>query len=469
MATALGLAGADASRDPSGRSSLLDRIDELTAIPSFVWHVPDPAHAVAAALGLAPAATRLTSAGGTVPQSALFDAAGRIARGELEVAAIVGGEAMKSRDLARKGGVAVEWHAQGDDVVGAPIVFEVPDALDDHERAAGLALPVHTYALFEHALRRSKGLSRSDHLGVLAALARRMSAVAEHNPSAWLRDAAIAASATTPGPTNRVVSFPYTKLLTSNVVVDMGAALLVCSLGAARDAGVPDDQLVFPVKGAAAKEQWLVSTRRELSQSLAMRACAHALFGEAPPSPDELGHLDLYSCFPSAVQMASDALGLDLLFDTRPPSVTGGMTFFGGPGNNYVTHSLATMVEKLRSSPGATGLVTGLGWYASTHSWGTYSTVPPLGGFRAHDVQAAVDAAPLRDVDPDYRGEADVEAYTVAHDRDGSPARLIASLRTPAGARRLVASTDAQLAARFEAADPLFGRVGVEGAAITLR
>ena len=108
MASALGLAGADASGDPVGRSALLDRIGELTAIPSFVWHVPDPARAVAAALGLAPARTRLTSAGGTVPQSALFDAAGRIARGELEVAAIVGAEAMKSRDLARKGRVSIE-------------------------------------------------------------------------------------------------------------------------------------------------------------------------------------------------------------------------------------------------------------------------------------------------------------------------------------------------------------------------
>jgi acetyl-CoA C-acetyltransferase len=470
MVEALGRAGDDASGARGVRSSLLERIDVLTAIPSFVWTVPDPARAVADALGLSPASTRMTFAGGTVPQSAIFDAARRIATGELEVAAIVGAEAMKSRDLARRAGGRAAWHEQSADVAQAHVAFEVAQsAVDDHERTAGLALPVHTYALFEHALRRSHGLSRVEHAARLDALATRMSAVATANPHAWLRDTDAALTASTPTGANRMVSFPYTKLLTSNVVVDMGAAVVVSSLEAARAAGVPDDQLVFPQRGAYALEQWLVSTRTELSQSLAMRACARALFGEEPPSPDDLGLLDLYSCFPCAVQMGGDALGIDVLSDERPPTVTGGMTFFGGPGNNYVTHSLATMTERLRERPGATGLVTGLGWYASTHAWGTYSTTPPEHAFEVADVQWAVDAVPLRPVSPDYEGDAIVESYTVGHDRGAGPTRAIASLRTPGGARRVLATDDAGLAASIEAADPLDATVEVRGAAITLR
>jgi acetyl-CoA C-acetyltransferase len=478
MVEALGRAGQDASGTPGARSSLLERIDVLTAIPSFVWKHPDPARATAERLGLSPASTLVTFAGGTVPQRALFDAVRRISAGELDVAAIVGSEAMKSRDLARRAVGHEEWQAkelaereaaQRGAPEPAEVVFEVAEsAIDDLERNAGLALPVHTYALFEHALRRSLGLSRREHVARLDAIAARMSAVGAANPLAWLRDPSVATRAATPSASNRMVSLPYTKLLASNVVVDMGAAVVVCSLAAARAAGVPDDQLVFPHRGAYAQEQWLVSTRTELSQSLAMRACARALFGEAPPSPDALELMDLYSCFPCAVQMGAAALGIDLLTDDRPPTVTGGMTFFGGPGNNYVTHSLATMTERLRERPGATGLVTGLGWYASTHAWGTYSTRPPERPFEVAHVQSAVDATPLRAVDPDFEGAAVVESYTVGHDREAGPTRAIVSLRTPQAARQIVATDDAALAAAIEAADPLDGVMEVRGGVLRL-
>lgn len=468
MVDALEIAGGDAAGVPGARSALLDHVDEMFAVPSFVWHVPDPARALADALGISVGVTRIGFAGGTIPQTALFDAATRIAAGRLEVAVIVGAEAIKTRDLARKRGEHVTWTEQTGYADAPQVDYEVPDSLTDHERAVGLIVPAHAYALFEHARRRARGLTRSEHLAELGRLAARMSAVASANEHAWLREPVDGAAVTTPAPTNRMISTPYTKLLTSNVVVDMGAAIIVTSLGAALAAGVPDDQLVFPLAGAAAREQWLISQRLELSVSIAMRECARRLFGEGATSLDDVSVLDLYSCFPIAVELASDALGIDPVADERAPSVTGGMTFFGGPGNNYVTHSIATMAETLRRSPGATGLVTGLGWYASTHSWGTYSTTPPIEGFRSESVQAAVDAAPLRDADDDYSGSAVVESYTVVHDRDGCPSRAIASLRTPADARRLVAVEDPGAAAEVLDADPLGATVHVSGSSLRL-
>ena len=469
MTDAVVRASEDAAVREGGRTPLLERIDELIAIPSFVWHVPDPARRLADELSLTPRSTVLAFVGGTSPERAVLDASKRIQAGELDVAVVVGAEAMKSRDLARKAGVVVAWATQDEGVAPAPTRFEVPDALTDHERSLGLGLPVHTYALFEHALRRARGWSRAEHAAHLGALAGRMSAAAARHEVAWLHDPSLGARAATVAEDNRLVSAPYTKLLASNVMVDMGAAVIVSSAEAARAAGVPDDRWVFPHHGAYAREQWLISERDELHRSVAMRACAGALFGGGAPDDEALAHLELYSCFPVVVQMACEALGIDPLHDPRPPSVTGGMTFFGGPGNNFTTHSIATMADTLRDAPGSVGLVTGLGWYASTHVWATYSTSPPATPFHVEDVQDAVSSVALRAHDDAYEGRGEVEGYTVGIGRDGAAARAIASVRTPSGARCLVATEDPAAAAEVLAADPLGAQVAVGPGSIKLR
>jgi acetyl-CoA C-acetyltransferase len=465
MVEALEHAGEDAAS--TGRSPLLDRVDVLTAVPSFVWNVPDPGRAAADAAGVAAAATQVTFAGGTVPQSAVFDAARQIRSGKLEVAVVVGSEAIKSRELARRADRRLEWPAP--DSAAAPVVFELgADALRPTERDTGLALPVVTYALFEHALRRANGLARVEHLARLDALSARMATVAATNPDAWYAGVVEHGRATEPTATNRMVSLPYTKLLASNVVVDMAAAVIVCSLGAARSAGVPEERLVFPLEGATAREQWFVTERDELSKSLAMGACARALFGDgASRTVDDVDLFELYSCFPVAVQLAGEALGIDVVTDRRDPTVTGGMTYYGGPGNNYVTHSLAAMSSRLRAAPGATGLVTGLGWYASTHSWGLYSTTPPASGFEVRDVQHEVDAAPLRHADDGYEGVAEVESYTVPYGREGLPERVVYAMRTPGGSRRILATEDPELVAAAVELDPLGATVTVRDGRIT--
>ena len=468
MAAALEIAAQDASGVIGRRSALLERLDELTAISGWVWQPPDPAGAVARALGISPGATRIAGAGGTLPQTLLFDAAQRISEGSIDVAAVVGAEATRSREVARRQGERRSWHEQPAGTAPAAVVGAPPDPLTPHERAVGLAVPVFTYALFESAMRRSRGLDRAAHAESIGRLAERMALVAAGNEMAWIRDAPSAAQISTPGDRNRMVATPYTKLLTSNVRVDMGAAFIIASYEAARAAGVPEDRLVFPHRGTRAYEQWFVSHRADLSASLAMRACATELFGDGARGASAVAHLDLYSCFPVVVQMAGAAMGLDVWADPRPPTVTGGLTFFGGPGNNYVTHSIATMADRLRGDPGSLGLVTALGWYASTHAWGTYSTRPPGVPFRLDDVQAAVDAEPLRAADDDYEGEGEVEAYTVVHDRDGAASRAIVSLLTPAGARRLAATEDPGAAADIEAADPLGARALVEEGSVRL-
>jgi acetyl-CoA C-acetyltransferase len=208
---------------------------------------------------------------------------------------------------------------------------------------------------------------------------------------------------------------------------------------AARAAGVPEDRWVFPLAGADANDHWFISHRPELHRSPAIRLAGQAALELAGLGIDDVGPIDLYSCFPAVVQMAAQELGLPIDDPDRPLTLTGGLTFGGGPGNNYTSHGIAQLVGALRAEPGAVGMATGLGWYATKHSIGLYSSRPPAHGgaepFAWRDVQPEVDALPQCRVDSEATGPVRVETYTVAFDRDGQPERGILACRTAADNR----------------------------------
>jgi acetyl-CoA C-acetyltransferase len=212
-------------------------------------------------------------------------------------------------------------------------------------------------------------------------------------------------------------------------------------VSAARDAGVPEDRWVFPLSGADAHDHWFLSHRADLRSSPAIGRAGKSALALAGAGIDDVAHIDLYSCFPCAVQIAAHELGLPLE-DPRRLTVTGGLGFAGGPGNNYVSHSIATMAQRLRADPGALGLVTGLGWYVTKHAVGVWSTAPPPSGFRRGDPQPEVDALPQRTPAAGYEGEADIETYTVVHDRDGQPEFAVLALLTPDGHRAWARTAD---------------------------
>ena len=241
----------------------------------------------------------------------------------------------------------------------------------------GVLLPVHAYPLFENALRAANGWSLDEHAARIGALWSRFSEVAAGNPNAWIRAARTAHEIVTPSPRNRMISFPYTKLCTANMQVDQGAGYIVCSVEAARAAGVPEDRWVFPLSGADGNDHWYISNRAELHRSPAIRLAGQAALERAGLGVDDVALVDLYSCFPAVVQMAARELGLPLDDPDRPLTLTGGLTFGGGPGNNYTSHGIAQAVRGLRAAPGSTALVTGLGWYATKHSVGVYASRPP--------------------------------------------------------------------------------------------
>jgi acetyl-CoA C-acetyltransferase len=187
--------------------------------------------------------------------------------------------------------------------------------------------------------------------------------------------------------------------------------------------GIPEDRWVYLRGSGDAIEKWFVSERVNYHSSPAIRAATQRALGMAAIGADDVAMFDIYSCFPSAVQMGLDALGLKP-DDPRPLTVTGGLPYAGGPGNNYVMHSVATMVQRLRESPRDYGLVTGLGWFATKHSAGVYSARPPEGEWRRTD--PSVDQRDVEAMDsPPFVEQADggatVETYTVIFNRDGQP------------------------------------------------
>jgi acetyl-CoA C-acetyltransferase len=425
MVDVLRQAGADSGTG----DALLRRADSVRTVDIISWRYVNAAVLVAERLGASPRQTTSTTIGGNSPQALVNDSAAAIQRGELDVALIAGAEAVYTRLVARKANAFLQWTQQVDDDAPPPEVFgDARPGTNDVEMARSLVIPTQVYPLFENALRAAAGRSVDEHQRVVSELWARFSEVASKNPYAWSPEARTAEEIRTTTPDNRMIGFPYPKYMNANIQTDQAAALILCSVEAARAAGVPEDRWVFVHRGADACDHWWVSERDSMTESPGIRVCGQALGGV-----DQVDHVDLYSCFPSAVQVAAAELGFDL---DRQLTVTGGLCFAGGPGNNYVTHSIAAMCEVLRGDPGTTGLVTALGWYLTKHSLGLYSTSPPAASAysQAHP-QAEIDRLPRRQYVGEHDGPVTVETYTVMHERDGTPVLGIVACLLPDGRR----------------------------------
>ncbi|HYV59497.1 MAG TPA: hypothetical protein VFA62_05450, partial [Acidimicrobiia bacterium] len=341
----------------------------------------------------------------------------------------------------------LDW-TQADDPPCANVVGDPRAGTNDYEMAHTAVAPTQIYPLFETALRADAGRTVEEHQREVSELWSTFAATAATNPYAWSRVAYSPEEIRTPSADNRVVTFPYLKRMCANIDVDQAAALLMCSYEMARDLGVPDDRLVFPLAGADAHDHFFFSERDTLHTSPAIAVAGGAALDAAGVGIDDVARFDLYSCFPSAVEIALGALGLSGPGggDARPLTVTGGLGFAGGPANDYPTHAIAGMVDACRRDPGSVGMVSALGWYATKHSIGLYSTTPPERGFVRADndgAQAAVDALPGRETAGAYSGPATVEATAVVFEREGAPAVAIVSTLTPDGRRALANTRDA--------------------------
>ncbi len=450
-ASALMTGVVSAAAADAGSTALLDRLD-LIGVVAGAWKYSDPGRLIAEAVGATGARTALSANGGNTPQSYVNQISSRIQAGDLDVAVVTGAEFIWSRRRQRRAGLDVATTEQVGVEPDERFGVDVPMSTD-FEQSRGMNAPINYYPLFESAIRAANGETIDQHRDRLAELWHRFNEVAVDNEYAWFRTPMTADEIRNPSPTNRMVGFPYTKAMNSNWDLDQAAAVLVCSAEAAERAGVGRDRWVFPLAGTDGHDTYAVSERRDLHSSPAITEAGAKLYELVGIGPDDVAHVDLYSCFPSAVEVAARSLGLG---EDRRLTQTGGLTFAGGPLNNYVTHSIATIVDVLRKDEGSIGLVTANGGYLTKHALGLYSTTPPDRGYRAVDVQAEVDRVPRTPVDEGYAGPVTIEAYTVMHDAEG-PTEGLCALRTSQDRRTWGRVTDpAALVAMM--ADEAIGR-----------
>jgi acetyl-CoA C-acetyltransferase len=442
----------------TGATGVLRRIQSLGVVDSFSWGTADPATLLAADLGISPAETVYTHTSGTSPLDLLSDAAGRISEGNLDAALITGGEAVRALFGGRYGGGPKQPEGT------APTRMLGIDREPQHaaETAAQLLIPIAFYPLFENAIRAEAGAGTIEHLDWLGELWAGFAEVAASNPHAVMGEQPSARDIVTAGPRNRMAAAPYRKLMTANIFVDQAAALVVCSAEVAQAAGVPRSNWVFVHATAAANDHWFPSQRPDLHRSPAIAAVGQSVLGHTGLGIGDIAHLDLYSCFPSAVQVAATELGLsrgDLTDDSRPPTVTGGLTFGGGPGSNYVTHSVATLATRLRVEPDQHALATAVGWYLTKHAAVVLSGRPPATPYAHHDHSADVALLPTREITSGASGAATIETYTVVFARSREPERGIVVCGLPDGTRAVAASESPESIAALLDTDPLGTKV----------
>lgn len=430
MVEALRLAAEDA-----GAPALLSAIDRLMVIGGM-WRYPDPGRLIADEVGSPRAQTLLTAMGGNVPQASVSDAAERIAAGHSDVVVVAGGEAIYSKNKLRKMGR--ELGRTGYDLPRAESFGDDIEMSSDHEESLGFIAPTVVYPLFESAVRAASGRSVNDHRVFLSEFWADFNAVAAANPHAWVRTPMTADEIVTPSAGNRMVGLPYTKAMNANSFVDFGGAIIVCSVEKAEAMGVERDRWAFIHSASDGHASYLFSERDNFHTSPAIRHTGTAALDLAGVGIDDIGHMDLYSCFPSVVQITMNELGIAA---GRRVTTTGGLPFFGGPMNSYVVHSIASTVDAVRGDPGSLGFVHANGGYATKHACAVYSAEPPAQPFRRVDVQDEIDQHPTRRVNEAPDGEGVTESFTVLHGRDGPERALLTALLSD-GSRALAVTAD---------------------------
>jgi acetyl-CoA C-acetyltransferase len=423
-------------------AAVLEAVDSIRVVNVFSWRYRDPGLPLGQRIGARHASTRYSGVGGNVPQSLLNQACLDIQRGRAEVVMIAGGETWRSRMRLRAEGARPDWPRQDDSVPQAEGAGDNVPMSGAAEERIKLERPAHVYPLFEQGLRIAAGESSEEHRRRIGELWSQFSAVAESNPYAWNRQRFTAEQIYEPGPDNRMISWPYTKLMNSNNMVNQAAVMILASADAAGRLKIPSERWVFPYAGTDAHDTYAIGERAELHRSPAIRIAGRRALEMAGVGVEDVDLIDVYSCFPSAVQVAAAELGLPVGDPQRPLTVTGGLTFAGGPWNNYVTHSIGTMAERLLENPGSRGLITANGGYLTKHSFGVYGTEPPAGQFRWEDVQSAVDREPIRKTLIQWEGVGTVEAWTTPFDRSGRAEKAFLAVRTPDDARTLAVITD---------------------------
>ncbi len=450
-----------------GNETILQHV-QAVYVPRGMWQYSDPARLIAEAIGVPKAKTVLADFG-ILQQTLIGDACERIAKGEIDCAIIAGGEA-KFRQLQASiqqvPAPEAEQHAKPDEMM-----LPAADLCLDAETQAGLMMPVGFYAMIESALRFARGESVDENRDRIAQRYQRFSEIAAQNPQAWKRDVLPAEQIRNTVGKNRMLAFPYTKAHNSEWNVDQASALILCSEKLADQLGIAQEKRVYPLASSESNHMLCLSQREKLHRAPGAEIALQSALSHANLNKNSLDFIDLYSCFPAAVQVYANALGVD---DERDLTVTGGMASAGGPLNNYVLQATCRMVDLMREkqsdekkSAAVNGLISSVSGMLNKQAYGLWSAKKPQQSFAFIDVSDEVAAeSKVLPVLDNYHGTAMVAAYTVLYNSD-TPSRAIVIADTPTGERVVVYSEEKSVM-NFMLGDEMCGsRILVDGLCFT--
>ncbi len=430
-----------AAEDAGASDALLRSIDTCAVLNVAGWQARNAAEVVAEKLCSTPTKTYTSEMGGQIGVTATNLIAERITKGETRVSYICGANNMRTLMKAGSAGVDLNWTVGG---TSDPEMIGVPkNGSSDLEGKYGMVMPPDIYPMFENAMRASRGLDLETHKKSMGDLFTKFTDVAAANPYAWFPTARSSEELTTATPTNRMIAFPYTKYLNAVLNTDQAAGYFLMSVEAAKSLGISPDRWLYWWGGAKSQEEaWYPTSRPNFDECPAMLDTHTAALANAGVTVDDIDRFDFYSCFPIAVEMALKNLNISE-DDPRGFTVTGGLPYGGGPASGYTLHSVATMADRLRETPGKKGLVTGNGWYLTKHSASVWSSEPKPGALPTAQMpeqraSEGLATTPL-DVSEDCTGGGTIETYTAVYDREGDPARGIIVGKSDDG-RRFVAN-----------------------------
>ena len=428
----------------TGSDAVLAGVQQI-AVPRGRWSYRNPAGAIGRAIGARQPRTILTTPG-VLQQSLIGDACRRIAAGEIDTALVVGGDTGYRIQRAQAAGVAM---GEREDIDEPQVTIKPHDELrHPAELRAGLQMPVGLYAMAESAFRARHGWSPDAYRDRIAKMYSRFTEVAASNPHAWKRERLDPSAIRDASPRNPMHAFPYTRLHCSNWSVDQASALLFCSQSKAAALGIPRERWIYPLASTEANHMVPVSARAELGACPGAGIAGRAALDAANVGPEALDLVDLYSCFPLAVEVYAEELGLA---PDRDLTVTGGMAFAGGPYNNYVLQATCRMAELLGAEAGRTGLVSSVSGIVTKQAFGIWSREPGMSPFAWADLTDSV-AAQVRTkpVLESYEGPGVVAGYTVLSDRSAAPKGIVIA-DIDGGRRTLGVTQDAALVAALQA------------------
>ncbi|WDP89707.1 MAG: hypothetical protein HUN04_08255 [Desulfobacter sp.] len=418
----------------------LPAVDGIFIVKSLSAFYPDPARELAGRIGAAPKFLFESEIGGNSPQTLVNKAAAMIARNELNMALVAGAEAYVPRTPG-------EVRSDNALLKGIPEDYKGEDAqgVTPLEARYGIRHPIHGFPLFETALWAASGKEIGPYLKDVAGFWAGFSRAAAAHPYSWTKTPKTPEEILRPTPQNRPIAFPYTKYMNSFVTVDMGAAVILMSAEYARSHGAARGRRVYFCGGGFAKDrQPYMIDKTDFTSSPPLAAAARKALHRSGLTISDMDAFDLYSCFPCAVSIAKKMLGITAE-DPRPMTLTGGLGFFGGPGNNYNLHAVATLCGRIADGQATTGMATALGWFMQKHAAGIYSAIPTKNSLAEMDREDENDFlagdSPM-EVDPAPTGRGIIETYTIVYRRDQIPEYAVIYGRTEKGLRFIARAPD---------------------------